>query len=73
MADLHNLQITTRSVLSQPAVSPTAVPLQRLLTMEILQLPALTSLLSGEYPATELFYYPATELFYSKPNFQTLN
>jgi hypothetical protein len=34
-------------------VSPTAVPQQRL-TVEILQLPALEQLLSGEYPATEL-------------------
>jgi hypothetical protein len=40
--------------LFQPAVSSTAVPSRRLLTVEILQLPALMSLLSGEYPATEL-------------------
>jgi hypothetical protein len=38
----------------QPAVYSPAVPWQRLLTVEMLQLHALTSLLSGEYPATEL-------------------
>jgi hypothetical protein len=35
-------------------MSSTAIPYQRLLTVEILHLPALTTLLSGEYPATEL-------------------
>jgi hypothetical protein len=40
--------------LFQPAVSSPDVPWQRLLTVEILQLHALTPLLSGEYPATEL-------------------
>jgi hypothetical protein len=40
--------------LFQPAVSSAAVPWQRLLTVELLQLPALMSLLSGKYPATEL-------------------
>jgi hypothetical protein len=40
--------------LLQPAVSSLAVLWQRLLTVEILQLHILTSLLSAEYPATDL-------------------
>jgi hypothetical protein len=46
-ANLHNLQNTTAPAkpFFRPAVSPSAVPWQRLLTMEILQLPALTSFL----------------------------
>jgi hypothetical protein len=54
IAKLHTLQITTLLSFYQPAVSPTAISSQRLLTVEILQLPALISLLSGEYPATKL-------------------
>jgi hypothetical protein len=43
-AGLHNLQITTSTTnLFQPALSSPAVPWQRLLTVEILQLLALTS------------------------------
>jgi hypothetical protein len=44
--------------LFQPTVFSTAVLWQRNLTVEFLQLPTLTSLLSGEYPATELFSWP---------------
>jgi hypothetical protein len=46
-ANLQNSQITTAP--AKPFCS------LWLLVMEILQLPALTSLLSGEYPATELW------------------
>jgi hypothetical protein len=52
IANLHNSQITTAPAkLSQPTVSSPAVPSQRLLTVQIFQLQALTSLLSGEYRA----------------------
>jgi hypothetical protein len=55
IANLHNLQITaTPGNLLQPAVSLPAVPWQRILTVEILQFHALTSLLSGEYPVSQL-------------------
>jgi hypothetical protein len=50
-ANLYNSQISTA-----PAVSSQADPWQRLLTLKLLQLPALTSLFSGEYSATELFF-----------------
>jgi hypothetical protein len=55
-SNLQNSQITTAPAnpIFQPAVSSIAVPYQRFLTLEILQLPALMSLLLGEYPATEL-------------------
>jgi hypothetical protein len=46
IADLHNLQITTAPAKPfQPAVSSPAIPWQRLLTVEILQLHALKSAL----------------------------
>jgi hypothetical protein len=51
ISKLYRLLQQTLSIL-QPAVSSTAVPCQRLLTLEILQLSALTSFLSVEYPAT---------------------
>jgi hypothetical protein len=55
VTDLHNSQVTTASAKPfSSLLSSTAVPQQRLLTVEILQLPALTSLLSSEYPITEL-------------------
>jgi hypothetical protein len=55
-AYLHTSQITTAPTtpFSQPSVSLRTVPLQRHLSVEILQLPSLTSLLSGEYSANEL-------------------
>jgi hypothetical protein len=46
--NVHNLQITA----SNTAVSSTAVRSQRLVTVDIFQVPALTSLPSGEYPTT---------------------
>jgi hypothetical protein len=42
------------SYVLQPAVSSLSVPWQRPLKLEILQLHAITSLLSGEYAAPEL-------------------
>jgi hypothetical protein len=43
IANLHALQIATApATLFQPAASSTAVPQQRLLTVEIVQFPALT-------------------------------
>jgi hypothetical protein len=44
-------------VFFQLAVSSPAVPWQQLLTVEILQLLALRSFLSGEYPATEILIF----------------
>jgi hypothetical protein len=53
---LHALQITTPPVkpYSSLLVSSTAIRWQRLLSVEILQLPALMSLLSSKYPTTEI-------------------
>jgi hypothetical protein len=53
ISTIHKSPQQTLSLFQQPMSSP-AVPWQRLLTVEILQLPALTSLPSGKYPATEL-------------------
>jgi hypothetical protein len=50
-ANLHNSQITTAP--SKPF--PSLLCLQQPFLVEILRLPALTSLLLGEYPATERF------------------
>jgi hypothetical protein len=50
-ANLHNSQIITAP--TKPFSSPLC-----LLTLEILQLPVLMSLLSSEYPATELERLP---------------
>jgi hypothetical protein len=44
----------------QPVVSSRAVPQQRLLTVEILQLPALGSFLSSEYSASEFSHFTPT-------------
>jgi hypothetical protein len=54
-ADLHNSQITTAPAKPfQPAVSSPAIPWQRLLTVEILQLHALKSSLHGLPYRTDL-------------------
>jgi hypothetical protein len=55
--NLHTLQITVANTKSSPAV-----PCQGLLTVEILQLPALMSFLSGEYPATEFSQFHSAGL-----------
>jgi hypothetical protein len=60
----------------QAAVSSTPVSYRRLLTVEISQIPTLTSLLSGEYPATELLStlnYIWRNLFPSYTELPTLN
>jgi hypothetical protein len=54
IVNLHTLQITAPNTLFQSAEPSLVVSWQRLLTVEILQLHAVTSLLSGEYPITEL-------------------
>jgi hypothetical protein len=55
IAELHSLQITTATTKPSPACCVlNSRSLATALTVEIIQFPALTSLLSGEYPASEL-------------------
>jgi hypothetical protein len=61
---LYKSLLQTLSLL-QPAVSSLAVPWQRLLTLEILLLPALRSLLSSEYFATEISQFNSAGLGFS--------
>jgi hypothetical protein len=57
--------------LFQPSTSTSAAPYQRPLTVEILQLLAPTSLLAGEYPATELSHSPTN--YFTSLHFTSLH
>jgi hypothetical protein len=77
ISTIHKSLLQTLSCL-QPAVSSTAVSWKRMLIVEILQLPALRSFLSCEYPSTERCQFPGWRPFHtnlivfsSQANFET--
>jgi hypothetical protein len=61
ISTLYKSLLQTVSLL-QSAVSSTAVPYQRLITVEILQVTTLRPFLSSEYPATELRQFPLSKV-----------